>query len=49
MSNDKQQIAVANKYSVAELQTELDKAQQAGLTVKLISPRSYSLAEKAGE
>ena len=49
MSNDKQQVAAAIKRLVAELQTELDKAQQAGLIVKLTPPCAYSLAEKAGE
>lgn len=49
MSTNKQQIATAIKRLVAELQTELDKAQQAGLTVKITPPCSYSLAEGAGE
>ena len=49
MSSNKQQIATAIKHLVAELQTELDKTQQAGLTVKFTLPCSYSLAEGAGE
>jgi hypothetical protein len=49
MSNEKQQIALAIKCLVAELQVVLDKAQQADLTVKLTPPCAYSLAEGARE
>ncbi|RYE18001.1 MAG: hypothetical protein EOP45_14800 [Sphingobacteriaceae bacterium] len=44
MNNDKQQAAEAIKRRVSELQLELDKAEQVGLTVKLTPPNKYSLA-----
>jgi hypothetical protein len=49
MSNEKHHVAAAIRLLVAELQVELDKAQQVGLTVKLIPPCVYSLAEGAGK
>ncbi|MGI4873408.1 MAG: hypothetical protein ACRYFX_19795 [Janthinobacterium lividum] len=45
MSNDKQQVAATIKRLVAELQLELDKAQHVGLTVELIPPCDYAIAE----
>jgi hypothetical protein len=47
MSDEKQQIALAIRCLVAELQVELDKALQAGLTIRLTPPCAYSLAEGA--
>lgn len=46
MSTEKQQVAADIKQLVAELATQMDKAQEAGLVVELTTPNNFSSAHR---